>query len=79
MSPVTLLESNDETSFFEVTSSDGSRKYDVMHDVDHHWICTCPDYHFRKHFCKHMKECADETGINDTIVYHEVKHGSNQN
>lgn len=70
---VNLLESNDETLFLEVLSSDGSRRYDVMHDVDHHWICTCPQYYYRKVFCKHMKQCAEKLGINDTTVYEEVR------
>ena len=69
---VSFLESNDETQFFEVLSSDGSKMYDVMYDVDHHWLCTCPDYYFRKHFCKHMRECAEMLGISDTLVYAEV-------
>lgn len=77
--PVLFLEeiSTDETSCFEVISSDGSKTYDVMHDVDHHWICTCPDYYFRKHFCKHMKACAELKGIDDNMVYEEVRHGHN--
>ena len=75
--PVTFLESTDETQFFEVSSSNGSKKYDVMHDVDHHWICTCPDYYYRKKFCKHMRACAEVSGIKDTMVYEEVRHGNN--
>ncbi|MBO6274812.1 MAG: hypothetical protein J6M91_04620 [Methanobrevibacter sp.] len=72
MSP-RLLESNDETLFFEVTSfTDNSIKYDVMYDVDHRWLCTCPDYYFRKRFCKHMRECAEMMGIHDVSVYAEV-------
>jgi len=70
---ITFLDSNDETQFFEVTSSDGKRRYDVMYDVDHHWLCTCPHYYYRKKFCKHMKACADEIGVDDTTVYAEVK------
>lgn len=68
-----LLESNDETLFFEVeSSSTPGVKYDVMHDKDHHWICTCPQYHYRKVFCKHMRACADMMNIHDTQVYAEV-------
>lgn len=69
---INILESNDETLFFEVVSSDGSKKYDVMYDKDHHWLCTCPDYFFRKRYCKHMKACAEESGITDTMVYGKV-------
>ena len=68
-----LLESNDETLFLEVESqSTPGVTYDVMYDVDHHWLCTCPQYHFRKVFCKHMKACAEMLGIEDTRVYAEV-------
>ena len=74
MSPqISFLESNDETKFFEVLSSDGTKKYDVMYDKDNHWLCTCPDYHFRKRFCKHMKAVAEATNITDSMVYAEVK------
>lgn len=68
-----LLESNDETLFFEVESfTDESVKYDVMYDVDHHWLCTCPQYYYRKKYCKHMKACAESMGITDSNVYAEV-------
>lgn len=69
----TLLESNDETLFFEVESeSRQGLTFQVMHDKDHHWLCTCEQYYFRKLYCKHMKACADFKGIDDTIVYAEV-------
>ena len=68
-----LLESNDETSFFEVESeSRPGVTFQVMHDVDHHWLCTCEQYYYRKTFCKHMKACAEMLGIKDTMVYAEV-------
>lgn len=70
---VKLLESNDETLFLEVTSdSTPGVTYDVMYDVDHHWLCTCPQYYYRKKYCKHMKACAEMLGIEDTMVYAEV-------
>ena len=69
-----LLESNDETLFFEVPSeSTPEVSYDVMYDVDHHWLCTCPDYYYRKRFCKHMKACAELLGVTDTTVFEEVR------
>lgn len=68
-----LLESNDETLFLEVRSSTNPKVwYDVMYDKFHHWLCTCPDYYYRKRFCKHMRECAELLGISDTSVYAEV-------
>lgn len=69
---IRLLESNDETLFMEVLSSDGVHWYDVMYDKFHHWLCTCPDYYYRKRFCKHMRACAEKLGIDDTTVYAEV-------
>lgn len=72
-SPI-LLESNDETLFFEVESeSTPGVSYDVMYDVDHHWLCTCPHYYFRKRFCKHMRVCAEFLGIDDIRVYEEMR------
>lgn len=71
-SDIIFHESNDETLFCEVRSSDGEKLYDVMHDVDHHWLCTCPDYYYRKRYCKHMKLVAEAVGISDTMVYAEV-------
>lgn len=70
----TLLESNDETLFFEVPSENTPGiTYDVMYDKDHRWLCTCPQYYFRKLYCKHMKACADMLGISDTVVFEEVR------
>ena len=72
-SPV-LLDSNDETLFLEVESeSTPGVSYDVLYDVDHHWLCTCPQYYFRKKFCKHMEECAEMLGIDDRMVFEDVK------
>lgn len=72
-SPVTILPGNDETIFAEVESmSRPGLKFQVMHDKDHHWLCTCEQYFFRKVYCKHMRMVADVTGITDTMVYAEV-------
>lgn len=68
-----LLESNDETLFFEVESmSRPGLTFDVMYDKDHHWLCTCEHYYYRKVFCKHMGVCADLMNISDRMVYAEV-------
>ena len=67
------LEGNDETRFWEVESlSRPGLKFQVMYDVDHHWLCTCEQYYYRKVYCKHMKAVADMTGISDCMVYAEV-------
>ena len=69
-----LLESNDETLFFEVPSeSRPGLTFQVMHDNDHHWLCTCEHYHYRKQYCKHMRACADMMNISDIRVYAEMK------
>lgn len=69
----TLSSFTDETLFFEVPSeSRPDITFSVMYDVDHHWLCTCEQYYYRKVFCKHMKACADMKGITDTMVYAEV-------
>ena len=73
MNSPTIIGVTDETIFMEVLSSKGDRKYDVMYDKFHHWLCTCPDYYFRKRFCKHMKACAEMLRIKDTTVYEEVR------
>ena len=73
MKSLLLLDSSDETLYFEVESDSASGvTYDVMYDVDHHWLCTCPHYYFRKVFCKHMAACAEMMGIKDTMVYAEM-------
>lgn len=68
-----LTEATDETLFFEVESS--SRPgliFDTWYDKDHHWICTCEQYFYRKVYCKHMRQCAELAGIEDCMVYAEV-------
>lgn len=72
-SPVLSPLSTDETLFFEVPSqSNPDVVYDTWYDKFSKWICSCPDYYFRKRFCKHMKACAELFGIEDTTVYAEV-------
>lgn len=67
------LQGNDETRFWEVESmSRPGLFFDVMYDVDHHWLCTCEQYYYRKVFCKHMKAVAEMHHIEDTMVYAEV-------
>ena len=72
MNPKLSPLSTDETLFFKVSSETTDEEYDTWFDKDHKWICTCPDYHYRKHFCKHMRACAEMIGIKDTTVYAEV-------
>ena len=31
-------------------------KYIVAYDDEDGWFCNCPDRHYRKHDCKHIKE-----------------------
>lgn len=48
-----------EGFIFEVTGSHGDI-YLVGFDYVDGWYCPCPDYHFRKHECKHIRECKLE-------------------
>lgn len=27
--------------------------------------CSCPDYHYRKHVCKHMQQMRNENAVNE--------------
>ena len=31
--------------------------YCVNYDNEDGWFCNCPDRHYRKHTCKHIKSC----------------------
>lgn len=31
-------------------------EYLVVYDDEEGWYCNCPDRHYRKHECKHIKE-----------------------
>ena len=66
--------STDETLCFNVPSETTSETYLTSYDVLSRWLCDCPDYYYRKRFCKHMKACAELTGISDATVYHDVKN-----
>lgn len=33
-----------------------SDKYIVAYDDEEGWYCNCPDRHYRKHECKHIRE-----------------------
>lgn len=54
----TLLEDS-EGFIFRVIGSHGDI-YLVGFDYVDGWFCPCPDYYFRKHECKHIRECKHE-------------------
>lgn len=41
---------------FKVPSSSRDEYQYVSWDADNGWSCTCEHYHYRKKYCKHMKE-----------------------
>ena len=45
-----------EGYIFRVSGSKGDVYY-VGYDYNQGWYCPCPDYHFRKHECKHIQAC----------------------
>ena len=48
----------DETGliYYVTSERDESITYVVAVDIYDGWYCTCEDYKFRKHKCKHIKE-----------------------
>ena len=42
-----------EENFYTVKSQSGNGEYAVC-QVDHEWVCECPDYKFRNVKCKHI-------------------------
>ena len=39
-----------------------SDKYIVAYDDEDGWFCNCPDRHYRKHECKHIREAKRSLG-----------------
>lgn len=50
--------SDKEGYIFRVLGSKGDVYY-VGYDYEDGWFCPCPDYHFRKHECKHILACKE--------------------
>ena len=77
-SAIVLDAVNNDTLFFEVASH--TRKgmfFDVWVDKVNHWICTCENYYYRKHFCKHMNQVREyyDTYLADEFPeFHDVIH-----
>ena len=46
----------------------------VSWDFQDSWICTCEDFYFRKHECKHIKQCKRElrAQINNALLDHRT-------
>ena len=53
---VEILLADNEGYIFQVIGSTGDI-YIVGYDYNDGWFCPCPDYHFRKHTCKHIAAC----------------------
>lgn len=71
--PVTIDYHDSEGLIFTVESSEDDLPHTLGYDTWDGWCCTCMDYKYRKHFCKHMqlaKELAEAEGyIVDETVY----------
>ena len=49
-----------EGIIFHITSErDSSTTYVVAVDEQDGWYCTCEDYKFRKHKCKHIRKATE--------------------
>lgn len=44
-------------------------QYLVAYDDEDGWFCNCPDRHYRKHECKHIREAKSTLG---NVVVDEV-------
>lgn len=42
--------------------------YLVAYDDEDGWFCNCPDRHYRKHECKHIKEVKHDLRKGKVIV-----------
>ena len=57
---------------YEVTSErDKSITYIVAVDEDDGWYCTCEDYKFRKHKCKHIRAVIEHLQKNYQSEYNK--------
>lgn len=67
-SPVVKLEC------FTFVVDDGNNK--VSWDFQDSWICTCEDFYYRKHECKHIKQVKKElrSQVNDALLDHRTCH-----
>ena len=43
-------------TFAQFTVHGETDDYFLNYDEEVGWYCNCPDHHFRKHECKHIKE-----------------------
>ena len=54
---------------FRVIGSTGDIYY-VGYDYQDGWFCPCPDYHYRKRECKHIRACKEllnNRNVNNTL------------
>lgn len=50
-----ILKDNEGFILNVSSETDETQTYTVAVDYSDGWWCNCPDYHFRKHECKHMR------------------------
>ncbi len=47
---------DEEDVYFIRSSKYEAKRYKVMRQKDDaHWVCECPDHHYRNRDCKHIK------------------------
>jgi hypothetical protein len=56
----------------QVDASKGDHKYTVMFGLADAATCTCPDYEFRRHDCKHIKAKREELGMTTAVATIQV-------
>lgn len=54
---IRCLIDDDQGWMFEVSSTSEPENPNIVNFFydDMKWFCTCPDFHFRKHKCKHIE------------------------
>lgn len=45
-----------ELSYAQFNVTGSTDTYLVVYDDEEGWFCNCPDRHYRKHECKHIRE-----------------------
>jgi hypothetical protein len=53
---------------FQAISSDHQTIYDVIRHPDGFWTCTCPDFVYRSHQCKHIKRYKAKLAQDVTLI-----------
>jgi len=68
---------HDNEGFIFLTQSQNNKEftYTISTDIYDGWYCTCDDYKFRKHKCKHIREAEEYIKHNypsEYLKYHNL-------